>query len=683
MKSFIVGLFLLSIAHAETPAAPMCQSQLIKVTVANNALTGVTGRSALQFLRGLAPQLQELLKRSYEIEAIPFPAKSEECDRIGVSCSRDFCNDSSVAPDIKKQLCFALPCPIFEGTRNVGKCSGVESVYGSTISFPAPVTINRLSWEVKSIDTVGKDARLCFRITDLALSLATKLEFDTSGTQLPDRAVTIENITGQLDSPKEICASASIDFSSNTPIKNVKIIPQGTGPFISDNVIRATARTVRISGLSGYPQRDLERVAPELLPVLVQPLRQSIEQAIAQALGEVLEKEVAEYLNNLDSDALVLDSEAFVSELSYTPSTLWQAVAFHECRQLVLSGKPIPAGHECIGQDVTFFGRRGETSIEQAKITARSDVRFFYDVSTLGTVIIAPDVFYPNVVAESFRKRLLALRNLFESRDLAPELTQAEAKKVIEERVSTIRSMINPLLANIQKKRAADNLFRNIEVTSNLVAGRREVGLGVPGICNASTSTISNVNIPNCPIQAFVDLNQFNAVLTTLWEKGRTCSSGQGVECSLPTDFISCKMVNPPQLRAIGTTGRYSTSLQLRKCNKDILPFGIFGASIGGDFNVSLTFKPKACNNGDFCIDQAQVTWQLLRGSEAGWLKDPGMRRIVTEKIDKAIHEAMSKTFRIPFASATSGFMSEVPLKAEGRVKSGAGYFGVCLKEER
>lgn len=681
MKSFILGLLLVSFAHAQ---APLCQSQLLKVTVANGALTGVTGRSALQFLRGLAPQLQELLKRDYDVETIPFPARSEECTRIGVNCPRNFCQDPSVSPELRQQLCFSLPCPIFEGTRNVGKCNGVENVFGSTIGFPTPVSIKRLSWEVKSIDTVGKEARLCFRINDLALNLSTSLTFDTSHTQLPDHTVTVENISGELDQPKEICATASIDFSSNTPIKNVRIIPQGDGPFISDNVIRAAAKTVRVTGLTGYPQRELERVVPELLPVLVQPLRQSIEQSVASALGDVLEKQVAEYLNNLDQHALVLDSESFISELSYTPTYLWQALAFHECRQLVLSGKSIPANHACIGQDVTFFDRRGSSSIENTKITARSDARFFYEVSTLGALISAPEFSYPNVVAESFRNRLLALRNLFEGRELSRDLTQEEGRKVLEERDQTIRSMINPFLESIQKKRETDNLFRNVEVNSELAPGvQREIGLAIPGICNSSPSSISNVSIPNCPIQAFVDLNQFNAVLTSLWEKGRVCSDGKGTDCTLPTDLITCKLVNSPQLRYLGASGRYSTSLQLRKCSKDILPFGLFGAKIGGDFNVSLTFKPKACNNGDFCIDQPQVTWTLLRGSEEGWLKDPFLKRKVTEKINSSIHEAMSKTFRIPFASATSGFMSEIPLKSEGRTKTGAGYFGVCLKEDR
>lgn len=693
MKALIIlCLFVATFAHANDQ---LCRSQLLKVTVANNAITGVTGRSALHFLRNLAPGLQELLKQDYQIEPLPFPAKTEECARIGVNCPANFCQDPSVSHELKKQICFALPCPMIEGTRNVGKCNGVDDVFGKTISFPSPVSIKRLRWEVKSIDTIGNEARICMRINDLALSLATKFEFDTSSTRLPESSLTVSNIAGELDQPKDICVSAMIDLSSNLPIRNVRIIPTSSGPFISDAVIRAAAKNVKVTGLSGYNQRELDAVVPELLPVIVHPLRQSLELSIAQALGTVLEEQVADYLNQIDENSLSLNSEAFMSELSFTPPELYKMVAFNECRQLVLSGKSIPQGHACIGQEVTFFDRRGQTSIENDTIKQTSGVRFFYEVSTLGMTFSFPKDRWGNVVSETFRKRLLSLRQLFESRELSPELSPAEGIKVLKERQHFLQSSITPFLAMMEAKRLQDNLFPNVEIQGDLSAGvQREVGLALPGICSETNpSSFNGISIPNCPIQAFVDLNQFNRVLTTLWEKGRICSNGQGAYnpnsteypngCVLPTDVIYCKLAAAPQLKYLGASGRYSTNIQLRNCTKNILPFGLFGASIGGDFNATLTFKPKACHNGDFCIDQPNVTWNVVRGSEAGWLKDPGMRGQVTKAIDKAINEAMSKSFRIPFASATSGLMSEIPLKAEGRTKSGNGYFGVCLKEDR
>lgn len=689
---FLICLLLASLAHAQEQ---LCRSQLLKVTVASNAITGVTGRSALHFLRNLAPGLQDLLKQDYNIEPIPFPATAEECQRLGVNCPTNFCQDSSVSLELKKQLCFALPCPMIEGTRNVGKCDDVADVYGSTISFPSPVSIKRLKWEVKSIDTVGKEARICFRINDLALSLSTKFEFDTSETSLPESSLTVSNISGELDQPKDICVSASIDLSSNRPIRNVKIIPQSTGPFISDQVIRAAARNVRVTGLSGYNQRELDQVVPELLPVIVHPLRQTLELSIAQALSTVLEDQVATYLNQIDDNSLQINSEAVMSELSYTPAELYTNIAFHECRTLVLSGKPIPAGHACIGQEVTFFERGGQTNITNDTIKITSDSRFFYEVSTMHADMISPVSRWGNIVSERFRKALLNLQKMLESNDLSSDLTAEEGRKVLQGRRRLIDGTIKPFITSIETKRMTDAIFKNVEIQGDLSPGvQREIGLAIPGICSqTSPSSFEDASIPNCPIQAFVDLNQFNRVLTTLWEKGRICDGGQGAVvpnsdaypngCVLPTNVIYCKLNAAPQLKYLGASGRYSTNIQLRNCTKNILPFGLFGATFGGDFNATLTFKPKACHNGDFCIDQPQVTWNLVRGSAEGWLKDPAMRGQVTKAIDKAINEAMSKSFRIPFGSATSGLMSEIPLKAEGRTKTGAGYFGVCLKEDR
>lgn len=681
MKLLLALILMFSFAHAQ---APQCRSQLLRISVANNAISGVTGRSALNLLKGLAPNLQELLKRSYEIQPIPFPVKQEECDRLGVNCPRNFCEDPASDPEIKKQVCFALPCTIFEGSKGQGKCSGMDYIFGKTISFPEPVTIQRLAWEVRSIDMIGKDARLCFRINDLALSLGTQFDFDVSNTRLTDHAVVLTNIAGELDEPKDVCVSAQIDIASHRPVKNVKIIPVASGPFISEQVIRTAARNVRISGLTGYSQRELQTVLPELLPVLVHPLRQSIEESVAQALGTVLEDQVAEYVNQMGSETpLVLDSSAFMSELSYTSKSLWEAAAFYECRHLVFSGKPVPENHACLGMEVTFFDRPGHEKISHENISTSSDVSFFLEASTLGV-----DLSYyrwGNTVAESFRKKLVSLQMILESHELSPDLTPEQGKKVLRERQSLLKNSITPFIANIDRLRLSNTLLNNVEIQGDLVSSvHRDLSLAIPGICNkTAASPHANVSIPNCPIQAYVDLNEFNRVLTTLWDTGRMCNGGAGVDCALPTDLIYCKLGNAPQLRYLGRSGRFASSIKLRNCNKDILPFGIFGASLGADFNVEFTFKPKACYNGDFCIDQPNVTWSIVSGTEQGWLKDPFLRGKITDSINKSIHDSMSKTFRIPFASATSGFMADIPLRAEGRTKAGAGYFGVCLKEER
>ena len=687
MKALLLFVLLVSGIRAHASDAPQCRSQLLRVSVAQGAITGVAGSSVTSILRNVAPNLATLLQRSYDLPDIALPPKKEECAREGVDCSdQNFCSRHDINPELKKRLCFALPCPLFEGSRQVGKCKNVSDVFGTTIGFPQPVNIEKLAWDIKSIDYVGKDARLCFRINELSLSLVTQFNFDTTGTDLTDHSVVVTNISGSLDKPKDICLTAKIDLALARPISQVKIVHQSTGPFISDELIRNVARNVQVSGLTGYSATELRTIVPEIMPVLLHPLRESLELSIADALGKVLEDQVASSLTSVASSEhpLVLDSSSFMSELSITPPALWQSIAYQECRQLVFSGKQIPADHACIGLDVTFTERLQANLDPKVKITTSSDIEFFMKGWTLEYDLSWPSQRFPNVVSELLRKSLIKLKTQIEAGELSSELNGEEIRKVTNERRSMIRD-IDTLTAQILAKRESDNVFKNIEVIGDLLPGvRRTVSLSIPGMCSATVlSTHAAANIPNCPIQAYVDINEFNKVLGTLWSSGRMCNGGKGTECQLPTDLIGCNLHTAPQLKYLGASGRYSTDLKLRQCRKELLPFGIFGAHVSGDFNVSLSFKPKSCHNGDFCIDQPRVTWALLPGTGTGVMSDPFLRAKVTTAINGAINESMSKTFRIPLATATSGFLSQIPLKAEGRTKSGAGYFGVCFKEDR
>ncbi len=685
MKALILLVLLVSGAHAFD--APQCRSQLLRVSVAQGAVTAVAGNTVLNVLRNVAPNLASLLQRSYPLEDISLPPKKEECAREGVDCSdKDLCLRHDLNPELKKRLCFNLPCPLFEGSRQVGKCKNVQDVFGTTIGFPQPVTIEKLAWDIKSIDYQGKDARLCFRITELTLNLGTQFNFDTTGTNLTDRSVVVTNIRGSLDKAKDICVTAKIDLAQARPISNVKLVHQGTEPFISDDLIRNVAKNVQVSGLNGYSPAELRSIVPEIMPVLLHPLRDSLELSIAEALAKVLEDQVATSLAAVESseNPLVLDSSAFMSELSYTQPILAQSIAFYQCRNLVFSGKDIPANHPCLGLDVTFSERLQAGLDPKQKITTTSDIQFFLKGWTLEYDLSWPSQRFPNVVSESIRKSLINLKSQIETSELSNELNAEEIRQVTNERRTLIRN-IDTFVLQIERKREADNVFKNVEVIGDLIPGvRRNISLSIPGMCSATTaSTHANQTIPNCPIQAFVDINEFNKVLGTLWSSGRMCNGGQGTDCYLPTDLIGCKLNAAPQLKFAPSTGRYSTDLKLRQCRKELLPFGVFGAHVSGDFNVSLSFKPKACHNGDFCIDQPRVTWALVTGTGTGVMSDPFLRAKVTDAINGAINESMSKTFRIPLASATSGFLSQIPLKAEGRTKSGPGYFGVCFKEDR
>jgi hypothetical protein len=101
---------------------------------------------------------------------------------------------------------------------------------------------------------------------------------------------------------------------------------------------------------------------------------------------------------------------------------------------------------------------------------------------------------------------------------------------------------------------------------------------------------------------------------------------------------------------------------------------------IGGDFNLDFSFTPKACNGGDFCMDNPDVNWSVVPGSERFALRPESMLNgLVQSNIQSAINGAIGDTIRIPMATSV-GPLASVPLEAEGRVDTGPGFFGACLR---
>lgn len=689
MRTFKLGLALilavfLPVAQALDIDAAHCRSQLLRVNVANGALTDVSGRSVVPMLREILPAIKSSLETSFTIPELDFPPNEDECKRLGANCTdRGLCKNPNTPAEIRSALCFELPCALLEGTLNAGKCNNTSYIFAASIAFPTPLVIEKIDWNVKDVSYTGSEAKICVELTELSLSMGTQISFDTHGTNLPENFVGISDIKADLDGKRDICIKARVDLASSHPLNHVRIETDNSAPFISDNMLRNAVRNVKVTGLSGYRPADLARVVPELLPVILQPIRETIESGVTAALGQIIEDQVARASANLASsqEPNFLNTQAFMSELSYVPTTLWNEVYFQECRNLVFSNRPIPVGHPCIGLEVTPSKIDFRPGIhDRPKIAQNSDAKFFSENYVMNTLDVPS--FYPNVVAESFKQRLLALKEILKSTDVHPSL---ERERILTQRSRFISYIIDPFVRRMEQRLAQDTALRSVEIQGELVQGvRREVSIALPELCSTTTySPHQNVSIPNCPIQVFADMNEFNRVLRSLWENGRICSSGKGVDCVLPTDSISCTLIAAPQLKFVPGTKRYATDIKLKGCRADILPFGIFGATLGGDFNVSLNFIPKACFNGDFCIDQPRISWTLARGSETGLLQDPIIRGQITSAINSGIQSAMGQAFRIPFGSATSGIFSQVPLKAEGRTKSGNGYFGVCLKEER
>ncbi len=701
MKNLLLG-FMILLPSFSTRAtvldAAFCKSQLLRVSVSDKAFTGVSARTVLDLLKDVAPSIQDLLLTSFQIPTIDFPAFGDVCQKRkndgdplyrNIDCMKPgLCGDMSLDPVVRGKICFYVPCSILEGNLEVRKCNKIPVVYPVKIGFPSPLVIDKLELTPTTSDYNGNEATMCFQLKELSLKMSASITFDTTGTNLSSNKITIDNIAGVLDHPRDICIKTNVNLISNNILQNVRIIPQDAGPFITDQMLIDVAAGVKLSGVSGYNARDIEAVQRELLPTLLQPLRESIEGGVKEALGNVISDQIKNGLDSINPEIHgqpnFINSTAFMSELNYASTSMLNSLAYYECAHTVLAGKKIPQNHPCIGLTSRAKWVAGQPLPPEQPITINTGASFFLNNEWLGHDSIKFFSGYPNIAAESFRQRLLKLKKIFQSETAAPEyLAKQDITQIKAYRQSFIRAVLDPFIKQIEKNQLADTSLNLVEIQGDVTPGSsRNVGFSLPSMCSETTaSPHANISIPNCPIQIFVDMNEFNKTLTTLWSSGRMCSYGKGETCGLPTDLIGCTLSNAPQLKY--NAGRYSTSLKLRNCRKDFLPFGIFGTSLGGDFNINLNFKPKACHNGDFCIDDPRITWNLVNGSETGLLKDPFIRAKATDVINKAINGAMSTSLRIPLASATDGIIAKVPLRSEGRVRSGPGYFGVCLEQDR
>ena len=148
--------------------------------------------------------------------------------------------------------------------------------------------------------------------------------------------------------------------------------------------------------------------------------------------------------------------------------------------------------------------------------------------------------------------------------------------------------------------------------------------------------------------------------------------------CYLEAAGMGCYIKAPPQIKFDQATKKYKTSVNLENCFRGPVVFG--QGRFGGDFNIDLAYKPTACNNGDFCVKDAEAKWSVVPGSERYALRPTSyLHDIVTDKISEAINGAIGNSLRIPLSQGV-GPLANFPLESEGRVDAGPGYFGVCMQ---
>jgi len=693
-----------------------CRSQLLRVEVAANVLGRGNVQQLMPGLQALSESslLQTNLERGYPLQPISFPHSKEVCVREkaegdpsfqNIDCeSKTLCSDGSLTAAARAQLCFKLPCPIIEGTLNVGACNGVAEIYPTDISFPGALTIDKIRLSPTSVNLVGDRARLCFRVNELEINMSTRLVIDTANTQLPENNIQIDNIKPRLDQPRELCLTARVNLTSANPISEVRVENPSGEPFISDQMIREAAQGLRVSGLSGYPADALQAIQSEVVPVLFQPLRASIETGIQQSLGETFEKELKRVIQPLtaatNGQSLFVNSQSFMSELGLSNLDIREQLSRVECAALAGAGRPIPPSHSCIG--LPEFG--------DSVVTTAFDSPVINELMTLEWKMKGK-----NITSESIKQRLIALKevllqqiNEFPPRpDDPPSTVQMINEGHAESLQRLNRDYIDAMVGQISTAQLEGQLYNFIEIQNQLQRGQStNVGMSLPEICSATNpSPHAGREIPNCPVQAYVDLNEFNQVLTRMWESGRMCQRGRGrfvprldsagqpmesaegeplgTGCYMEMSGMGCYLKTAPQIQFDSATRKYKIPLKLEKCFYPGVPFlwmntGI--ARFGADFNIDFAFQPKACSNGDFCMENPDVDWSVVPGSGTQGLGDASwMQNMITGKIGQALNSTLGNTIRIPLASG-AGALANVPLQAEGRVDSGPGFFGACLE---
>lgn len=701
-----IATMLVSLCLASAWAQPncveetQCRSQLIRVEVANSIFQN-SGQSLLPALRTFSesPTLSSMIEREFPLQPVQFPHYKETCDRekrlnplfASINCEDPGLCGRELDPTVRGLICFRLPCPIFEGTLNTGACGTEQNIYPNQLSFPTPLKIDRIRLEPTSVQFEGNRARLCFKINELALNMSVRLGLDTRGTQLRDSGVNVTNIAPTLDGPREVCMNANVDVNSPTPVSNFTLEPQGNTPFISDEMIRTASRGIALSGLSGYPEGDLQRVSAEIIPVIFQPLRESVETALKTSLSTVFQTEI----NRLAGQATatgshLVSSTNLSSEIGLGNLRIRNQVAITECAAIKAAQETIPRNHPCVGLP-WFDGPITPENFGSPLINELMELKRLASRE--------------QITSESIKQRLIALKDLvrrqvdeFARPDDPPHFVRARLAAV----ESSITEFIDPVIDQISRNQLEGEIFNFVEIQNQLQNGAsRNVGVSVPEICSdTNPSPHARREMRNCPVQAYVDLNEMNQVMRRMWEAGRVCQRGRGAYvperdefnqqkydeegkpigsgCYFEVGGMGCYMNNPPQITYDARTRKYKTAMNLKACYRGPVAFGI--GRLGGDFNIDFSFTPKACNGGDFCMDNPDVQWKVVPGSERFALRPTSLLNdIVNETIQSQINGAIGDTIRIPMTSNV-GPLASIPLEAEGRVDTGPGFFGACLR---
>lgn len=673
-----------------------CRSQLMRLDVSNETLNQALASS--QQLEDLAmPAIDSFLQSEsfaqsfltdYPMDSMGFPFNDERClseqrdgdpNFIGLDCANPLlCSDPAVSEAAKKEICLAVPCSLLMGNQ-MGQCPPNGEARPTMVHFPQPVGVKKLTMTPTEISVEGRVLKVCLNVTQFELTTAVEMEFQRTP-PLTYQNLGMRNLKVDLDGPRQICMSATVDMTAANPVSQIKIETLG-GDFVSNVMVDRALAQAQVYGLDGYSATTVGILQTSALPPIVRHLRPTVEAAVRESLAEVFEEQVGVMVNRLRENtrptSVATPSDSFVSELGVGNLSVSKYVDLMDCAIKKQNGTPIPPDHKCLNQIYHF---RGENLRLQDIPKPAKAAQYLSEQMAV----------YDHVTSERLHQQILG----FEAAMTSPALAQL------------YRTQLKPLADLIPVNQLRSNLLNNVELMTSL-GGRLNSSFGVslPEVCDLNNpSPHADRSMPNCPVQAYVDLDEMNRLLTSMYQTGRLCHKGRGDYVPQLTqsgeqryasngaplgegckflvegkeDGMSCYLNGAPQLRFDPATQGYRVQMNTKACFRDAVILG--QGKIGGDVNFDIAFNPSVCDGTDFCLEDGQAQWNVVEGTARYALRESSwFNGIVRGAIDDELNKLLGQTIRLPLFSH-DGPLSMVPMEAEGRVDKGPGYFGACFK---
>ncbi|MFP5387224.1 MAG: hypothetical protein ACLGHN_14195 [Bacteriovoracia bacterium] len=675
-----------------------CRSQLMRLEVEGSTIQGLlTSRNSLT--DRAEPTLENFLKsdlfkskvvKDYPMPTMGFPFQKDVCEREkkegdskfkNIDCQNpNLCSDPSVSEAVKAEICVSLPCSIILGSQNMHKCPPMSVARPSHLHFPEPIGLKKLEMEPVTISTENDIVRACFNINEMEISFGIGIEFNKDP-QVDFESMGIENLNFNLDEKREICLSGKLKIGSTEPLTDIKI-ERMNGNFISDSMINRALSGSRINGLSGYSPATLNVLKLTAAPALARHFRPALEEAVTKSLAISFETQITEFVTQSGKTQNPIEiqtpANSFISEMGVANLAVMKYADLLECSLLKNERQVISPDHPCLTQLYPF----------RDKPLRVRDIPSPKDVAKLLREQLSR---YNQVTSEKFRNQLLSLEG---------RMQKAPLDKILKEQ-------IEPLTDKIGENQLNSTLMNAVQLMSKLGDENSMTGLGlsIPDICDVlNPSAHAGRSIPNCPVQAYVDTEELNRLMTSMFNSGRLCHNGKGdfvperksngainrnrdgsargSGCLLmieeDEDGLRCYLNGAPQLRYDSATGKYKVDVKTKECFRGGVALGL--GKIRGDINFEVGFNPTICENGDFCLEDGEAEWNVVPGTAEYALREKSwFNGKVRRTIDKKLNEVLSKTIRVP-TKVNSGPVSMIPLEPDGRIDKGHGFFGACLR---